>query len=185
MRSKCITVCAFVATLTAFGCHKRVPVTALPPPPAPVPAAAPAPPAPAPTPPASAPAPAPAVAPLDQADRAFLSGDYEDAVRRYEDYLKATPTGGQRDQALFRAALIYAMRPAPATDWNRAAATLKQLIDEFPRSPLKTPATLILSLRTELDQAGADAKQRDQKIKQLTTELDRLKKIDADRRKRP
>ena len=58
-------------------------------------------------------------------------------------------------------------------------------MDEHPNSPYKQPANLILSLRSELDQAAADNKQRDLKIKQLTTELDRLKRIDADRRKKP
>jgi len=82
-------------------------------------------------------------------------------------------------------ALIYAMKPAPATDWQRAIATLKQLLEEYPDSAFKSQANLILSLRAELDQASADSKQRDARIKQLTTELDRLKKIDADRRRRP
>jgi len=77
------------------------------------------------------------------------------------------------------------LRPAPATDWPRATATLKQLLEEYPESPLKAQANLILSLRADLDQVTNDARQRDQKLRQLTTELDRLKKIDADRRKRP
>jgi outer membrane protein assembly factor BamD (BamD/ComL family) len=122
---------------------------------------------------------------LDQADRAFVAGNYDEAARAYENYLRVTPFGGLRDEALFHLALAYALRPAPSTDWQRAAMIFKQLIDEYPNSPLKSPAYLILSLRTELDQSSADAKQRDQRIKQLTTELDRLKKIDADRRKRP
>jgi hypothetical protein len=33
--------------------------------------------------------------------------------------------------------------------------------------------------------AIAEGTKKDQRIRQLTTELDRLKKIDADRRKRP
>jgi hypothetical protein len=94
-------------------------------------------------------------------------------------------SGNQRDQALFRLALTYVLRPAPATDWTRATSNFKQLIDEYPQSPLKGPASLILSLRSDLDKVNADARQRDEKIKQLTTELDRLKKIDAERRKRP
>ena len=77
------------------------------------------------------------------------------------------------------------MRPAPGSDWPRAIATLKQLVEEYPDSVFKSQANLILSLRAELDQVAADSKQRDLRIRQLTTELDRLKKIDADRRKRP
>src|SRR5262245_30258306 len=187
MRSISIGVCAFAVSLAVAGCHKRTPVTALPPPPSPPPAAAPVtPPAPAAvTPPAPAAPVVPVVPPLELANRAFVSGDYDDAARRYEDYLRTTPSGNQRDQALFNSALVYAIRQTPPADWNRAITNLKQLIDEYPNSPYKAPASLLLSLHADVDQAATDAKQRDQKIKQLTTELDRLKKIDADRRKRP
>jgi len=174
MRSKCLAALLLLAFLAAFGCHKRTPVVASPPPPLP-------PPAPAPTPPP----PAVAASPLDQPDRAFASGNYDEAARGYEDYLRATTSGGQRDDALFHLALTYALRPAPGTDWPRAIATLKQLVEEYPDSVFKSQANLILSLRAELDQVAADSKQRDLRIRQLTTELDRLKKIDADRRKRP
>ncbi len=164
MRPNRIAIIVFSATLAAAGCHKRVPVAALPSVPAPVPV--------------------PAVSALDQAERAFTSGNYDEAARAYENYLRAGPSGVQRDQALFHLGLTYALRPA-AADWPRAAATFKQLIDEYPNSLFKPPANLILSLHTEVDQVAADSKQRDQRIKQLTTELDRLKKIDADRRRRP
>jgi len=174
MRSKCLAAVLLLAFLAAFGCHKRTPVVASPPPPLP-------PPAPAPTPPP----PAVTVSPLDQPDRAFASGNYDEAARGYEDYLRATTSGGQRDDALFHLALTYALRPAPGSDWPRAIATLKQLVEEYPDSVFKSQANLILSLRAELDQVAADSKQRDLRIRQLTTELDRLKKIDADRRKRP
>jgi len=186
MWSKCITMVTFSFVLAAAACHKRVPTTtSLPPAPAailiPIPR-----PSPAPLPDSvPAPAPSPAAATLDDANRAFNSGNYDEASRGYETYLRSTPPGDLRDQALFQLALTYAMRPAPATDWMRAAATLKQLLDEYPNSPFKSPANLILSLHAELDQLTTDSKQRDQRIKQLTTELDRLKKIDADRRKRP
>jgi TolA-binding protein len=176
MRSKCLAALLLSALLAAAGCHKRSPVVASPPPPPPPPAPAPAP---------APPPPAVTVSPLDQADRAFASGNYDEAARGYENYLRATTSGGQRDDALFHLALTYALRPAPGTDWPRAIATLKQFVDEYPDSAFKSQANLILSLRAELDQVAADSRQRDLRIKQLTTELDRLKKIDGDRRKRP
>lgn len=176
-----------VLSLLLSACHKHVPVAVLPPP---VPPAAPAtaPPAPAPAPvPAPAPAPPPAPAPsrLAAADRAFKAGSYDEAARAYDDYLRGNSAGAQRDHALFYSGLSNALRPAPATDWTRAAAAFKEVVDEHPDSPYKQPAALILSLHSELDQAMADNKQHDLKIKQLTTELDRLKRIDADRRKKP
>jgi Tetratricopeptide repeat len=177
MRSKCLGVLLLLAVLAAAGCHKgrRTPVVA----------SAPPPPSPSPTPTPPPPAPVITVSPLEEADRAFASGNYDEAARGYDNYLRATTSGGQRDDALFHLALTYVLRPAPGADWPRAIAMLKQLLEEYPESAFKSQANLILSLRAELDQTAADSKQRELRIKQLTTELDRLKKIDADRRKRP
>ena len=118
-----------------------------------------------------------APAPLSEADRAFDGGAYEEAARLYENYLRTYTAGSQRDQALFRLGLSYVFRPGAAQDWTRASALFKQLTDEHPNSPLKPAASLILSLRSDL-------RQRADRIRQLSAELDRLKKIDADRRRR-
>ena len=162
MRAKRITVVAVLALLCVTACSKRPRVAVAPPPPPP-----------------------PALAPLELADRAFNSGAYDEAARGYENYLRLSPSGGQRDEALFRLGLTYVLRAAPAPDWQRAATIFKELAEQHPNSRLKPAATLILSLRSELDQVASDSRQRDQRIRQLTAELDRLKKIDADRRKRP
>jgi Tetratricopeptide repeat len=183
MRRKCVGAFLLLAAFAVAGCHrgpKRTPIAAIPPAPLPSPSPAPVPP----PPPSPAPPPAP-VSPLEQPDRAFASGNYDEAARGYENYLRMTTSGAQREQALFYLALAYALRPAPATDWPRATATLRQLIEEYPDGPLKAQANIILTLRAELDQVTSDIRQRELRLKQLTTELDRLKKIDADRRKRP
>jgi len=182
MRSNCLIVLALWVVLST-ACHKRVRVAPLPPPP---PAA---PPAPVAVPPVviaevPSPPPEPPVSPLELANRAYTSGSLDEAARGYENYLRATPPGGrQRDQVLFNLAVIYAVRSP--SDWQRVSITFKQLVEEYPDSPFKAPANLLLSLHAEVEQAGNDIKTRDQRIRQLTTELDRLKKIDADRRKRP
>lgn len=173
--------------LLLFACQRHLqhlPIVALPPAPPPAPAPAPAPVAPPPA-PVIPPAPPAPVSPLIAADRAFNSGNYDESARAYEEYLRANSSGKERDQALFYLGLSYALRPAATADWMKAEAAFKELVDAHPKSLLRPPANLILSMRSDLDQAAADGKQRDQKIKQLTTELDRLKKIDADRRKKP
>jgi hypothetical protein len=161
---------------------------------------------------------------MDQADRAFASHMYDEAARRYEEYL-AAPKANQPDRALFLLGLSHALRPA--ADWQSATNAFKQLAGNFPDSPLNGPATLILDLhannldlglknlaldsknlelnsknlelnsknldlnsknmelRSELDQTTAESKKNESKIKQLSTELDKLKKIDTSRRKRP
>jgi len=117
---------------------------------------------------------------LERADRAFTTGAYDDAIRDYEQGLRLSPPSNEREQALFRLSLAYALR-STNPDWQRATMLLKQLVDEYPNGVLKPPAALILSLHSDLDQLAA----RDQRIRQLTTELERLKQIDAQRRTRP
>ena len=163
MRAKRLAVVALLTILAASACQKRARVTA-----PPVPALPPV-----------------TVTALDQADRQFAQGEYDAAARSYEDYLKLSPSGGQRDQALYRLGLTYALRSNPGPDWRRATAAFRQLTDEYPASILKPSATLILSLRSEIDQVSADTRQRDLRIRQLTGELEKLKNIDAERRKRP
>src|SRR5438034_5978908 len=105
MRTNRLAVFIFGALLIVLGCHRRVPLTTLPPaPPAPTPAAAP---------------PSPAAVALDDAERAFSAGGYDEASRNYENYLRLNPAGGPRDQVLFRLGLAYALRPA--ADWPRAS----------------------------------------------------------------
>jgi hypothetical protein len=184
MRSTRITVIVLLLALFETGCHKRVAVVALPPAPPPAPAVRETPvPPPAPVSvPVPLPVPVPAVPALAAAERAFVVGDYDEAARLYDAYIQGTPGGPQREQALFYLGMTSVLRPSP--DWKRGAALFRQLTDEFPGSSFKPAANLILSLHMELDQAATDSKQREQRLKQLTTELERLKKIDADRRKR-
>ena len=120
---------------------------------------------------------------LEDANRSFNAGSYDEAARGYERYLKGNSSGTRRDEALFHLGLAYALRSS--ADWPHASSAFRQIMEVFPNSPFKAPAGLILSLRSEMDQANATAQQRDLRIRQLTTELDRLKRIDADRRKRP
>jgi TolA-binding protein len=141
--------------------------------------------------------PTPAAIILDKAKRAFAEGRYDSAADTYADYINNTaPRGdGERQQALFNWGLSYVLQGSP--DWLRAATAFKKLGEEFPNSPLKAEASLIQSLHSKaqslqadnqslqsaLDQATAESKKSDSKIKQLSNELERLKKIDAGRRK--
>ena len=70
-------------------------------------------------------------------------------------------------------------------NWVRAKENLQRLVDEYPDSSLTPTAALILSLRSRAVQLARDTKARNEALEQLSTELERLKRIDADRRKRP
>ena len=184
-----------VLALFASGCHRKpkqtpaqITVTA------PPPVAVTMPPVtletqPLPTPPlavAATPVPMPTVvSPLDEANQTFNAGNYPEAIKAYENYLQRQPSGEYGDQALYQLAIAYAWPGTGSTDQNKSITVLKQLIEQYPASPYRIQANLFLSLQSELLQLTADAQKRERLVKQLTTEIDKVKQIDADRRKRP
>jgi len=118
---------------------------------------------------------------LEQAELAFTLGNYQEAIQTYE----ALPSGEQNDQVLFHLGIAYVLNDKPMANWVRANANLKRLVDEYPDSSFTPTAALILSLRSRAVQLARDTKVRNEAIQQLSTELERLKRIDADRRRRP
>jgi hypothetical protein len=162
---------AFAALfLGTTACHRGSRVAA--PPPAPIPA------------PVSAPAVAVMPPALRDGESAYNNGDFVRAARSYDEYLQSRPQASDMDRILFRLAVAQSMSGVPAS----AAAgneTFNQLIRDFPQSPYVPPARVILSLRADIVRLQADQKTRDDKIKQLNDELDKLKKIDLDRRRTP
>jgi hypothetical protein len=187
--------CRFIVfTILVFalaGCHKRVRNVTVPPPPSPELARVPPLPPPskvedlkidAPDAPVSpAPLTPPEVVELRSANLAYENSDFQDATRHYENYLQLAPDGEQRDYVLLQLAMIQVSKPAP--DWSRGTAWFKQLVEEYPRSPYAPVASTILTLNSQLAQAREDARQRDRVMNQLKGELDRIKKLDADRRR--
>jgi TolA-binding protein len=122
---------------------------------------------------------------FEQAERAYAMGDYVAAIHGYESYVQSVPSGDHIDQALFHVGMAYVLQTEPPPNWNRATVSLKRLIDEHPESPLGPTAALILSLHSDADQLTSDVKAKNQAMQQLRSQLERLKKIDADRVKHP
>jgi Tetratricopeptide repeat len=183
MRLKCLAILATGFILA--GCHRGTRPVAVSAPPAIVPVVVPVA-TPVPIPfdiPDSLP-PMPPYPPtlLEQAELAFVSGNYPEAIQTYE----ALPSGELSDQALFHLGIAYVLNDKPGgANWVRAKESLQRLVDEYPDSSLTPTAALILSLRSRTVQLARDTKARNEALEQLSTELERLKRIDADRRKRP
>lgn len=184
MRSKHLAIIVLGTVLTS--CQKRVVATIALPPPTIVTVAV----------PVAAPAPVPMDIPhslpeaagaslFEQAELAFAMGDYVGAIQDYENYLQSFPNDDRTDQVLFHLGVAYVLRTQPPADWKQATASLRRLVDEHPDSSLRPTASLILSLRSDADQLTRDAKARNQIMQQLNAQLERLKKIDANRVKRP
>jgi outer membrane protein assembly factor BamD (BamD/ComL family) len=112
----------------------------------------------------------------------FNAGDYQKAARYFEDCSKNGTKAENRDEALFYISLARALSNNAKKSLRRADEALKRLVAEFPTSPYKGPAELILGLLTQVESLQSDLKEKDAKIKQLSEELQKLKEIDMQRR---
>ena len=114
-------------------------------------------------------------------EASFHSGKYEAAVRFYERYIRDDPVTQYRDAAMFRLAIAYALTCAAPECRTKSPDQFKRLISRYPQSPYTAEARFILGLQTDIEKLITDAKAREDRIKKLTDELDRLKKIDLER----
>ncbi len=131
--------------------------------------------------PSSLPVPPPAPSLLEIADRYFEFSDYANAAQAYERYLH-DGSGPEQDKALYRLALSHAVPQSPVRDLPKAWGLLQQLVSRFPQSPYKPQAEFLLGLQGEIDRLHSDISKRDDRIKELSQELEKLKAIDMQRR---
>ncbi|HET9129688.1 MAG TPA: outer membrane protein assembly factor BamD [Terriglobia bacterium] len=132
------------------------------------------------------PAPAPVLPPtLAEAEAAFTRGDFQRAASAYESYLQSKPQASGMDGILFRFGVSQSLSNASPRE-TASTETFKQLIKDYSGSPYAASAKRILDYRETLARTQqSDSKAKDDKIRQLTDELDKLKKIDSERRRTP
>jgi tetratricopeptide (TPR) repeat protein len=166
--------------LLPWSCQRKPMASAPPPPPKLVPAPAAVP---VPTPiPSSIPSLAPSPSYFDIGEKYFAAGDYAKAAQAYEAYLAKDSTSANRDAAYFRLALSHALPEGRSRDLPQAMKLLALFLDRFPQSPLRPQAELLLSFQKDIDRLRVDVGKRDERIKDLTLELEQLKQIDMQKR---
>jgi len=111
----------------------------------------------------------------------FQKGKYDEAIRQLEKYVREDPTLQFKDEALFTLGMAHALACPQAECRTRAATQFRRLVSLFPKSPYSPEATFILSLQYEVEKTKTELKTTDEKLKRLTDELERLKKIDLER----
>jgi hypothetical protein len=87
-----------------------------------------------------------------------------------------------KDQALYRMALSSAFSDSGPQSASRTLGYLQQLVARYPKSSYVPEARLIIDLIQEIQKLRADVRERDERVKRLAGELERLKKIDMQRR---
>ena len=116
-----------------------------------------------------------------EAERHFATGNYRRAAAAYEKFLHAFPRTPERDRALFHFGLSLALS-GDDRDMLNTEIALRRLIDEFPQSPYLSSAELIIDLKTRIERLQSEVKDLDERIRQLSDELNTLKSIDLYRR---
>ena len=192
MRIPKLALLTIAIVLFLVACHKNPAKPAAPAPAPPQPAPATPPPVPVPEtwpelplPPSRLPAPPEPPLPKDFRDGEayFLSGKYVEAVKSYERYIRDYPVTQFKDVAMFKAGMAQALAcPSPECR-ARSQDQFRRLVARFPQSPYSAEARFVLTLLGENDKMKSEAKARDDRLKKLTDELERLKKIDLGRKK--
>jgi hypothetical protein len=150
----------------------------------------------------------PGLASYEAGEKAFEAGNFVEAAKAYEAYLRVN-TSDNQDRVHFRLGLSNCLPVDSPQNLKLGREQLQQLAKEFPDSQYRPPSDLILFLLTSIDRlsgkekelAGsnqklsatvqklsatvqklsATAKEQEGTIKQLTDELQRLKAIDMKR----
>jgi len=173
--------------LFSWGCHKKqsVPIAAPTRAEAPPPAVTPPPTAPAQPAPVEPPPVPKTIAPpssFDLGELSFQQAKYAEAAGLYEAFLRDNPKSKDRDIALFNLGISRALAGDSSRNLIEAEAAFKRLISESPKSPYRGQAELILGFHAQIEKLKSDVKERDEKIKRLSEELQKLKDIDMQRR---
>jgi hypothetical protein len=122
----------------------------------------------------------PAPSDFEIAENSFDEGNYLAAAKAYEACLHAN-SAQRLDWIHFRLGLAYALAGNNAQSLHEAGIHFRRLASQFPKSPYRVPAELILSLNAEIEKLSANTKEQQARIKALTEELQRLKAIDMKR----
>ena len=118
---------------------------------------------------------------LELGEMYFQVGNYPQAAKALDASVR-DPKAKDRDRALFLLGFSRALAGDNSRDLRHAEAHWKRLISEFPNSIYKGPAEFLLGLQAQIEKLRSDAKERDEKIKNLSEELQVLKDIDLQRR---
>ena len=104
---------------------------------------------------------------LQQGETYFEAGDYLRAVQAYEAYLHHDISRRNHDRVLFHLALAYAFPSSPAYNQQKAIGLFERLLTDFPESPYKTQAELILSLQAQIDRTKLMSDRLNSQVEEL------------------
>jgi tetratricopeptide (TPR) repeat protein len=127
-------------------------------------------------------APGPPPADLVEGEESFYRGNYREAARAYEKFLHENPDHRERPEVMFRLGMAYALSGPSQQSQKLALEVWKSLIRLYPDSPLRVQAAYLLELNADIERLKSESEAKDESIKRMREELERIKKIDIERR---
>jgi outer membrane protein assembly factor BamD (BamD/ComL family) len=118
---------------------------------------------------------------FQRAESYFEIGDYDNAIRAFDEYLKK-PEPRNEAAVLFHLGLSRILSDGSPREMRLAESEFRKLVSKYPKSPYGVQASYILELQGQIERMKSEAKEREDKINQLTDELQKLKDIDMQRR---
>jgi tetratricopeptide (TPR) repeat protein len=130
----------------------------------------------------------PAAAPppnyLELGGQSYDAGDFPAAISAYSEYLRNNPDAVAGDLALFRLGMSYSVPSNPSHDPEQAFAYWKQLVSQFPSSPLRPEAELLTGLHEQIGALVSEAAEREARLADFGRELEQLNQQQVSERDR-
>lgn len=86
---------------------------------------------------------------LDLAEESLKKGDYEGALKEYDQVLRLFPSDSPGDKALYHMGIIRAHPDNPRRDYKKALEYFQRLAHNFPQSDLTQEGSVWLSVMNE------------------------------------
>jgi hypothetical protein len=108
---------------------------------------------------------------MTAADKRFSAGEFLQAAQAYETYLQAGPDVPNRDRAIFRLAISYALAGGEQENFRKTQSLLRTLFTQYPESQYKSVSQYILSLQAEIDLLRVDIREQEDRIREQDASL--------------
>jgi TolA-binding protein len=93
-------------------------------------------------------------------------GDFEGAVREYQDALARSGTERRTSELLFELGLVYAHNDNPKKDYRKSQGYFTRLVKEYPHSALAEEAKIWIDVLDAMEKA-----------KQVDMQIEEMKKV--------
>jgi tetratricopeptide (TPR) repeat protein len=115
---------------------------------------------------------------LDQAANMMSKGNYDGALKVYEEVSRKYPRDSPGDRALFDMGILWAYPDNPERNYEKAVKSFRRLLYYYPQSPLRDEARAWTEALDRLIGSEGKIKSLEEKIISYKEQINALKEID-------